>query len=306
MIAPDFEVPAGRLVVLGDTRPPDYLEFFLENSRRVPRLVFEAVARERPVALVHCGDIAVYGAAARFWQGWTGFDRDIRSISEAGIPIYPAVGNHEYRGFARESLRLYFERFPHLGGKRWYTLRCGGLLFVFLDSNFGKLGAERVREQDHWLRETLAAAAADPATRLILPVVHHPPFTNISPRYLVFESSEVQRRWVPLFAAHSKVAAVFSGHVHAFEHFLIEGVHYIVTGGAGSPRFHLRSDVKRRRADLFAHPNGKLRPFHYLRLEESKGAAAPAAAIEVVVLERERWSIGDRFAVTSKAAARSS
>jgi len=295
---PDFEVAPGRLAVLGDTRPPDYLEFFLENSRRVPRQVFEAVARDRPVALIHCGDIAVYGAADRFWQGWSGFDRDIRLISDAGIPVYPAIGNHEYRGFARESLKHYFARFPHLGGRRWYTLRCGGLLFVFLDSNFGKLGAARAEAQERWLRETLDAAAVDPASGLVLPVVHHPPFTNISPRYLVFESAEVQRRWVPLFTAHPKVAAVFSGHVHAYERFLIDGVQFIVTGGAGSPRFRRRAAARRRRADLFAHEDGKLRPFHYLRMEERPGAATPTASVEAVVLEGETWSVGEVFELT--------
>ena len=43
------------------------------------------------------------------------------------------------------------------------------------------------------------------------PDLHHPPFTNVSPRYLVFESREVRERFVPRFLGCRKVAAVCPG-----------------------------------------------------------------------------------------------
>ena len=39
-----------------------------------------------------------------------------------------------------------------------------------------------------------------------------------------------------------KVAAAFGGHDHNYQHFLKNGVHYVITGGAGAPRFYLPLD----------------------------------------------------------------
>ena len=297
---PDFSAPAGKVVVVGDSRPGDYLEFFLEDSRHVPKIVFEAIAAERPSCVVHAGDIAVYGAHASFWQGWRGWDRDVAPLAAAGIPVYPALGNHEYRGFTRDPLSHYFARFAHLGGRLYYTLLSGARLFVFLDSNFDRLGGEKAAAQDRWLSGVLERARVESAVRHVIPVVHHPPFTNVSRRYLVFESREVQRRWVPAFLDHPKVAMVVSGHVHAYEHIVEGGKRFIVTGGGGSPRFRLRTRGARLRRDLWPGREA-LRPFHYLRLEDEPSGAS---RVEVVCWRPGGgWYVGDAFTLDAASAA---
>jgi hypothetical protein len=264
MFRPDFEAPAGKFVIVGDSRPPDYLEFFLEDSRWVPRVVFDAIADEAPTCVVHAGDIAVFGSRNTFWQGWQAFDRDAHSLLARGIPIFPAIGNHEYRGFTRTPLAKYFKRFGHLGDRTYYSLRMGGVVVVCLDSNFARMRRSREKDQEAWLDTTLRAAGDDASVWAILPVIHHPPYTNVSPIYLIFESEAVQRTFVRQLRDHLKVAAVFSGHVHAYEHFLEEGRHFIVTGGGGSPRFKLKPREKCRHADLWPRDE-RIRPFHYLR-----------------------------------------
>jgi hypothetical protein len=289
----DFDLPAGKLVVLGDSRPRDYFEFFLEDSRAIPARVFDAVAAERPVAVIHCGDLAVFGAAERFWQGWSAFDRDVRALTEASIPIFPAIGNHEYRGSTRRPLEHFFARFPHLQRRHYYAVRSGGTLFLCLDSNLGRLTPERRAAQDAWLRDWLAAARADDDIVHVVPIVHHPPFTNIARCYLVFEAHAVREQWVPWFLAEPKVELVFAGHVHTYEHIVEHGKHFVVTGGAGSPRFRLRPPDRRRRHDVWPE-SGLIRPFHYVRLTETPPRGL---LVEVVCLQADGWHVGESFTI---------
>jgi hypothetical protein len=55
---------------------------------------------------------------------------------------------------------------------------------------------------------------------------------------------------------------MISGHTHAYEHFVEDGKHFIVTGGGGGPRVSLHTGQDQRHRDLFVGPAP--RPFHYL------------------------------------------
>lgn len=294
---PDFHAPAGPFAIVGDSRPRDYLEFFLENSDHIPRMVFDAIAAENPAFVVHAGDLAVFGSQKSFWQGWQPFDRDAMALVKQGTPIYPVVGNHEYRGFTRVPLTHYFSRFQNLDQRSYYSLIAGGTLFLCLDSNFGRLSETAERDQDAWLERNLDWAATAAGVTLVVPVVHHPPFTNVSRRYLVLESRSVQRRWVPSFLQHPKVQMVVSGHVHAYEHILEGGKHFIVTGGGGSPRFVMRKKSDQKRLDLW-QGDERIRPFHYLRCRSVQEGRS--LEIEVVCLEAgPTWRVQERFLVSA-------
>jgi calcineurin-like phosphoesterase family protein len=293
----DFTIPSGKFVVVGDSRPRDYLELFLEDSRGVPLAVFEAIAAEDPACVFHAGDMAVVGSREAFWQGWKPYDRDVAVLTARDIRIFPIVGNHEYRGFTRTPLARFFSRFAHLPGRTWYSVAIGIVRVVCIDSNLSRLKPEAVLAQDRWIDEELGAAAEDEAIRIVLPIVHHPPFTNVSPRYLVFESREVRQRFVPRFLACRKVAAVLSGHVHTYERILHEDVQFIVTGGGGSPRFKLRPPDTRKRVELWQ--DGLVRPFHYLRCVPD--AARGALSVEVACLDPPKaWALGDRFELVAR------
>ena len=86
----DFTVSPGKFVVVGDSRPNDHLEFLLEDSRRVPAIVFGAIAAEDPACVFHAGDMAVFGSRATFWQGWKSYDRDVAVLAERKIRIFPS------------------------------------------------------------------------------------------------------------------------------------------------------------------------------------------------------------------------
>jgi hypothetical protein len=140
-------------------------------------------------------------------------------------------------------------------------VRTGRTLFLCLDSNLSRLAPELRTEQEAWLQRASRRRARGPGhrardSRRSSPAVH-----NIARHYLVFEAHAVRERWVPLFLGEPKVSLVFAGHVHTYEHIVEQGKHFLVTGGAGSPRFRLRPPHRRRRHDVWPEP-GLVRPFH--------------------------------------------
>jgi hypothetical protein len=60
-------------------------------------------------------------------------------------------------------------------------------------------------------------------------VFHHAPFTV----GLHENNQDVIRNWIPLFERYG-VALVLTGHNHGYEHWIVNGIHYVVTGGGGA------------------------------------------------------------------------
>lgn len=104
--------------------------------------------------------------------------------------------------------------------ERTYTWSDGPAQFFMLDSN-----RAASQEQQAWLAEELSRSQA----AVKIAVFHHPPFTV----GLHENNAEVRSRWVPLFEQHG-VNLVLNGHNHGYEHSLVNGVHYVVTGGGGA------------------------------------------------------------------------
>lgn len=181
-------------------------------------------------------------------------------VRDAGIETWPILGNHEYRG-GGDGVRALFERFPHLEGRRWRSIRTGPVAFVLLDDNLDRLGAAGFAEEMAWYRTELARLDGDSAVRHVVVVTHHPAWTNV---WVLPESRVVNEHVVPPFLAAAKTVALFCGHVHAYERFEREGRALIVAGGGGAPRMRLRRGRWRRHPDLC--DAGSLRDFHLLRL----------------------------------------
>jgi 3',5'-cyclic AMP phosphodiesterase CpdA len=252
-----MEVRSGRFAVLGDLQRTSRLEFWREsNTEESRRLVVEIAARA-PDFVVALGDLVFRGTSSR---DWARVDRLLAPLIEADIPVLPILGNHEYWLSSRMALRNFFERFPALAGRHWHADTYGTLGLLFLDSNERELGGEAWREQEEWLGETLARFDADASVAGVLAFSHHPPYTNST---VSGDALQVQRAFVPPFAAAHKTLALISGHVHSFERFVRGGRTYLVAGGGGGPRVRLARGAARRHADdLFHGP--ELRHFHFL------------------------------------------
>jgi hypothetical protein len=64
-------------------------------------------------------------------------------------------------------------------------------------------------------------------------VAHHPPFSAVKTRQ---GSNAHMTALVPMFEKYH-VTAAFFGHDHNYQHYLKNGIPYIVTGGGGAPLY---------------------------------------------------------------------
>lgn len=269
-----------RGVMFGDTRGRARLEFWRQDGRPVRPRVLEAIAAEAPAFVINSGD-AIFDAADE--AAWEAFDADHAAILARGIPYRLAYGNHEYVGRREEAERNLHARFGEL--RHWTDVRISNLLVVILDSNFDAMGAERVREQNVWLDERLEAAEEDLAIARVILVFHHPPFTNSSVHH---PDEEAREHFFGRARSHPKVRAIWTGHVHSYEHFVVEGIHCVVSGGGGAPPTTL--DVEEPEFDdLYDGP--AVRGFHYavVTIRDDR------VDVEVKMLQNGEWSVVDEF-----------
>jgi 3',5'-cyclic AMP phosphodiesterase CpdA len=134
------------------------------------------------------------------------------------VPPFAVLGNHDVKR-------------DHAAGQvaalgmpgRWWAHDFGDVLLIGLDSN---LAGDPT--QQAWLADSLAAATE----RWRIVVLHHPPYSA------GYQGSDlaVRRAFVPLFERYG-VQLVVSGHDHDYQRSTpIDGVTYVVTGGAAGTR----------------------------------------------------------------------
>jgi 3',5'-cyclic AMP phosphodiesterase CpdA len=268
-------------VVYGDSRKTLGLEFWRGRFNAERLAVIRAIAGEDPDFIVHSGDLVSAGGDPAEWRD---FHEEMRPVFSRRIPFFPAPGNHEYWGSAAPPLEHYFASFPALRGRRWYEVRVPPVLVLLLDSNFSRLSPEDREAQDRWLGEALAAAERDPAVRHVLVCFHHAPYTN---SLVHGDDAAVQERFVR--RRTPKIRAFIAGHVHSYERFVKDGVHFVVSGGGGAPLMPV--DVEKPiHKDEFRGP--AWRPFNYLRFTVDGGRLA----CDVLMLQEDlTWKRVDGF-----------
>jgi predicted phosphodiesterase len=209
-----------RFVVMGDNRPPGGVkdptvqpDTFLENIKGVNLLGADLV--------VIVGDLVLGAQPEEVIPAlWDGYDK---AISDFEMPVYSVAGNHDVWDTVSE--RIYQERVKPL----WYSFDHKGAHFIVLNSedqsedraHFEKISGAQMA----WLKADLAKSKGAGHTFVFM---HKPLWT------LEYGGSQWMEEVHPLLAAH-KVDAVFCGHIHIYEkHPTIDGVRYLITGGAGA------------------------------------------------------------------------
>lgn len=132
-------------------------------------------------------------------------------ISHPGHTWRASWGNHDVAGDSTSKV---------LGAERFYRWRAEQLDFFMLDSNQAANPA-----QAEWLEGQLRVSSAP----VKVAVFHHSPYTV----GLHENNQDVRRLWVPLFERFG-VDLVLTGHNHGYEHSMVNGIHYVVTGGGGA------------------------------------------------------------------------
>ena len=118
-------------IVYGDIRFTDPKDTWDTDPARRVALV-NRIAQDHPDLLLLTGDLVLKGD--RFGD-WEVLDKELRPLRDAGIQIFPVIGNHDLTGSLELALQNYFRRFPALNGRRWYSLRYGNCYFLMVDSD---------------------------------------------------------------------------------------------------------------------------------------------------------------------------
>lgn len=192
---------AARMKELSDKRPVDAM------------IIVGDVVYEK-------GDVATFGEAR--------FKKPYKPLTDKGIPIWTALGNHDVvGGHGPEAIQYY--GMP----ARYYAKSMGkvgeGLIkthplveFFIIDSNTFSNDAP----QKEWLSNALQASKA----RWKFVAGHHPIYSSGEHGF----NPEMQKALEPILTKY-KVTGYLAGHDHDYERFkLVKGVFHVVTGGGGA------------------------------------------------------------------------
>jgi acid phosphatase type 7 len=295
--ATTFSVPAAGLsdplvlIAYGDVRFTVSSET-VASSPPARQALVARIAAESPAALFINGDLPWHGIAADYavyqteTQVWR--DRQLR--------IYPALGNHEFSAcFETACLDRWWNNFPELRGHRWYSVAVGKkVVGIVLDSIASLLPGS---EQRAWLESQVAKL--DPAVRVVLIVMHHPPAADVQTEKLLDHNPRPNEQSLALYlekiSAQSAVHFVVSaGHIHNYERVAQNGVMYLVSGGGGA----LPHNVDRTAVDLYQStdfPN-----YHYVRFE-LRGDTLSGEMIRLqdyAAANPKQWQTQDRFEIS--------
>lgn len=293
--ADPFEIDAAapgqtvRFIVYGDMRFTDVRE--TQASRPGPRQALVArIAAERPDALFLTGDVPWHGGDQADYRVY----RQESAAWRAGqLRVFPVLGNHEFQQCASpDCLRNWWQAFPDLRGRRWYSVALGPeLLFIALDSNASLLPGS---EQAQWLQRRIDGPAD--GVRFVVILLHHPPVTDAPAGVRTNEAALAAR--LSAAARHSsRRFVVCAAHVHNYERFERDGVTYLVSGGGGAKPLPIkRSAADRYQGDQF--PN-----FNYVRFElldhRLRGEMVRLTDADAPV--PGKWAVQDRFEVGAPA-----
>ena len=212
---PPTGVEPFRFVLYGDVR----------TRHDVHRRVIAAILKSGvPDFVLHSGDLVENGKDSALWANFFDIERDLLRQTA----FFPSLGNHERN--SQEFYDFFQTRLPY------YSFNWGNAHFAVINSDIGNVSTSKIArdafwaQQTKWLEEDLAAnQKAD--YRFVL--AHHPPFTAVERRQ---GDNPHMTALTPMFEKQRVTAGLF-GHDHNYQHYLKNGVHYIVSGGGGAPLY---------------------------------------------------------------------
>jgi predicted phosphodiesterase len=218
--------PAGnapfRFIAYGDSQPKSTQEPPDGPDRWGYPEVMARMLPYNPALMVHAGDITDDG---HLWQYNDWYFGPSASQGKSA-PVYPVLGNHELRpGSNVQNFRDVYGLPVNSadGTEDYYSFDYGCVHFVALDTAIIPGGqtpdSTRAAQQNAWLQADLAATEK--------------PWTVVWYHRSMTQYSYIDSLWRSTFEANG-VDLVFAGHQHRYSSHLRNGIHYIITGGAGS------------------------------------------------------------------------
>ncbi|NOZ85223.1 MAG: hypothetical protein GXP49_02960 [Deltaproteobacteria bacterium] len=203
-----------KMVIFGDTRT-DYNEH---------KAVVDAIMDESPDLVIHLGDLVFNATKDELWDDFFKIEGDM--IRET--PIYPIFGNHELMMEGVYKYRTMFGPFESTDKERYYSFDYGPLHGIAIDTEDRPYNGTAQRE---WVEKDLQQAVERKPKPLIMVFFHRPLYTFSGVRG---PERKLRAELQPVLEKYG-VAAVIWGHEHCYEHFEVNGVPYITSGGGGAP-----------------------------------------------------------------------
>jgi predicted MPP superfamily phosphohydrolase len=182
----------GDIAIFGDS----------QNYEAVQRKIVQAVLSFKPSAVFRVGDNVDDGLNPGQWKAFKEINEPLLKMGA----YFPALGNHE------KDSPLYFDTFPFLDHRRWYSVERETIHFIILDSNSDLHPGSA---QYDWLETDLQSIKKDVKFRIV--IFHHPIFD------VGFHSADVKKLkavLMPLFQKY-EVSAVFTSDFIMKAYFLL-------------------------------------------------------------------------------------
>jgi len=197
----------------------------------------------RPDFIFHCGDLTPFGQENQY--------QAIKSVLEQSVvPVYTTEGNHDIKNGGSQFYQEYF-------GSSTYSFDLGLAHFTVFNTSSGDVNPQEFI----WLEQDLSQTEAD--FRFVF--THIPPFDPRTGENHTLFNSTTGTQLMDLFETYD-VDVVFTGHIHMYNETVVNGVRYVITGGAG--------------ASLYAdEENGGI--YHYMNVTLDEGILT----IEPVLLD---------------------
>lgn len=192
---------------------------------------------------INTGDMVSDGEDEAHWQRFFEIEYDLLR----GVPIYPAIGNHEeHNGEAELFLKYFAPPTEATGREEYYAFTYGNTRFLVMDTHVKTILGGPDFEQGAWLDEELAND--DPAIEHTFVVMHHGPYSSKPGRT---GNLGVNVFWMDKFR-DAGVDMVLSGHDHYYERGEDQrGMRYAIVGGGGAPLYDTDGPGNRDGREIF-------------------------------------------------------
>ncbi len=210
-------------VVMGDSRPP------VEEQPYVFYKVVDKIAELEPEMVFSTGDIIAGYKEDRneVIEMYQDFEEVIEDIKD--IPLYVAPGNHDVVDV--DSLKNEFtDRF----GQTYQAFSKENCYFIILNSDEPGQSSRIAGKQLEWLIGELKKAQS---FEHVFVFVHKPLYPKIKHIGTSLDKYPVERDKLAELLLENNVDMVFCGHTHIYNHSTENGLHQIITGGAGAPLY---------------------------------------------------------------------
>lgn len=249
------------LIAYGDQRFTDPANTRQTNPR-IRQWLVNQIAKEHPVGIIMNGDVPLAGGVA---DDYAVFAAETKMWRDLHLHVFPTLGNHEFHGDAQPDLENWWNAFPPMRNRRWYSAELGSRVYLIaLDSDTSLLPGSN---QARWIEKQIQDLP--PSIDFVIVSMHHPPVADVQQHIEVDhnprENEMALRDYLSKIALSSHVSFLVSaGHIHNYERHAVDGVTYLVSGGGGAPPHF----VERTPDDLYKSilfPN-----YHYVKLTVQK------------------------------------